>query len=88
MAHWTILLQKEKDLANQKIIDEFPDVYKGYVQDLGEAESEVKSAKSEFDKINNAYQQLQNSGGMVQAFDKDSLWVLLRTKMAKKLQLN
>lgn len=67
------LLQKEKDLVNQKIIDEFPDVYKGYVQDLGEAESEVKSAKSEFDKINNAYQQLQNSGGMVQAFDKDSL---------------
>lgn len=67
------LLQKEKDLANQKIIDEFPDVYKGYVQDLGKAESEVKSAKSEFDKINNAYQQLQNSGGMVQAFDKDSL---------------
>lgn len=67
------LLQKEKDIANQKIIDEFPDVYKGYVQDLGEAESEVKSAKSEFDKINNAYQQLQNSGGMVQAFDKDSL---------------
>lgn len=67
------LLQKEKDLANQKIIDEFPDVYKGYVQDLSKAESEVKSAKSEFDKINNAYQQLQNSGGMVQAFDKDSL---------------
>lgn len=67
------LLQKEKDLANQKIMYEFPDVYKGYVQDLGKAESEVKSAKSEFDKINNAYQQLQNSGGMVQAFDKDSL---------------
>lgn len=67
------LLQKEKDLANQKIMDEFPDVYKGYVKDLGEAKSEVKSAKSEFDKINNAYQQLQNSGGMVQAFDKDSL---------------
>ena len=67
------LLQKEKDFANQKIMDEFPDVYKGYVQDLGKAESEVKSAKSEFDKINNAYQQLQNSGGMVQAFDKDSL---------------
>lgn len=49
------LLQKEKDFANQKIMDEFPDVYKGYVQDLGKAESEVKSAKSEFDKINNAY---------------------------------
>lgn len=63
------LLQKEKDLANQKIMDEFPDVYKGYVKDLDKAESEVKSAKSEFDKINNAYQQLQNSGGAAQAFD-------------------
>ena len=63
------LLQKEKDLANQKIMDEFPDVYKGYVKDLNKAESEVKSAKSEFDKINNAYRQLQNSGGAAQAFD-------------------
>lgn len=62
------LLQKEKDLANQKIMDEFPDVYKGYVKDLSDAESEVKSAKSEFDKINNAYQQLQN-GSASQAFD-------------------
>lgn len=49
-------------------MDEFPDVYKGYVKDLGKAESEVKSAKSEFDKINNAYQQLQN-GSASQAFD-------------------
>lgn len=63
------LLQKEKDLANPKIMDEFPDVYKGYVKDLGKAESEVKSAKAEFDKVNNAYQQLQNSGGAAQAFD-------------------
>ena len=63
------LLQKEKDLANQKIMDEFPDVYKGYIKDLGEAQSEVKSAKAEFDKVNNAYQQLQNSGGAAQAFD-------------------
>lgn len=78
------LLQKEKDLANQKIMDEFPDVYKGYVQDLGKAESEVKSAKSEFDKINNAYQQLQNSGGMVQAFDKDSLLGTFENEDGKK----
>lgn len=63
------LLQKEKDLANQKIMDEFPDVYKGYIKDLDEAQSEVKSAKAEFDKVNNAYQQLQNSGGAAQAFD-------------------
>lgn len=63
------LLQKEKDLANQKIMDEFPDVYKGYIKDLGDAQAEVKSAKAEFDKVNNAYQQLQNSGGVAQAFD-------------------
>ena len=63
------LLQKEKDLANQKIMDEFPDVYKGYIKDLGDAQAEVKSAKAEFDKVNNAYQQLQNSGGAAQAFD-------------------
>jgi len=63
------LLKKEKDLANQKIMDEFPDVYKGYIKDLGEAQSEVKSAKAEFDKVNNVYQQLQNSGGAAQAFD-------------------
>lgn len=63
------LLQKEKDLANQKIMDEFPDVYKGYIKDLGNAQAEVKSAKAEFDKVNNAYQQLQNSGGAAQSFD-------------------
>ena len=61
------LLQKEKDLANQKIMDEFPDVYKGYVQDLGKAESEVKSAKSEFDKINNAYGRDEVTGYLITA---------------------
>lgn len=67
------LLQKEKDIANQKIMDEFPKVYKGYVKDLGDAQQEVKTAKKEFDQVNNAYQQLKNSGGMAQAFDKNTL---------------
>ena len=62
------LVQKEKELANQKIMEEFPDVFKGWNQDLSEAERKVKSAKTEFDKINNAYQQLSN-GSAVQAFD-------------------
>ena len=77
------LLQKEKDLANQKIMDEFPDVYKGYVKDLGKAKYEVKSAKSEFDKINNAYQQLQNSGGAAQAFDYKEMELLKMLTVSK-----
>lgn len=62
------LLQKEKDLANQKIMDEFPDVYKGYVKDLGDAESEVKSAKSKFDKINEAYNNIGSGKSIQMAF--------------------
>lgn len=62
------LIQKEKDLANQKIMEEFPDVFKGWNQDLSDAEQKAKSAKTEFDKINNAYQQLSN-GTTSQAFD-------------------
>ena len=62
------LIQKEKELANQKIMEEFPDVFKGWNQDLSYAEQKVKSAKTEFDKINNAYQQL-SKGSTVQAFE-------------------
>ena len=78
------LLQKEKDIANQKIMDEFPKVYKGYVKDLGDAQQEVKTAKKEFDQVNNAYQQLKNSGGMTQAFDKDSLLGIFEDEDGKK----
>ena len=63
------LIQKEKELANQKIMEEFPDVFKGYTQDVSDAEAKVKSAQTEFDKINNAYQQLSRNGSAVQAFD-------------------
>lgn len=62
------LIQKEKELTNQKIMEEFPDVFKGFVQDLSDAETDVKTAQTEFDKINNAYQQLSN-GSTAQAFD-------------------
>lgn len=63
------LLQKEKDLANKKIMDEFPDVYKGYVKDLDNAESEVKSAKSKFDKIEEAYRNIGNGKSIQMAFN-------------------
>ena len=62
------LIQKEKELANQKIMEEFPDVFKGWNQNLSDAEQKVKSTKTEFDKINNAYQQL-SKGSAVQAFE-------------------
>lgn len=62
------LIQKEKDLANQKIMDEFPDVYKGYVKDLGKAKYEVKSAKKKFDDINSAYSNLDNGRSIQMGF--------------------
>lgn len=62
------LIQKEKDLANQKIMDEFPDVYKGYVKDLGKAKYEVKSAKKKFDDINSAYSNLNNGRSIQMGF--------------------
>ena len=62
------LLQKEKDIANQKIMDEFPDVYKGYVKDLDKAESEVESAKKKFDDINSAYSNLDNGQSIQMGF--------------------
>lgn len=63
------LLQKEKDLANQKIMDEFPDMYKGYIKDLGDAQTEVKSAKAEFDKIQEAYRNIGNGNSIQMAFN-------------------
>ena len=62
------LIQKEKEFANQKIMEEFPDVFSGWTQDLSKAEQGVKNAQTEFDKINNTYQQLSKCSA-VQAFD-------------------
>ena len=63
------LIQKEKELANQKMMEEFPDVFKGYAQDVSDAEQKVKNAKNEFDKINNAYHQIETYGTSSLAFD-------------------
>lgn len=61
------LIQKEKELTNQEIMKEFPDKFAGFAKDLSDAEQNAKKAQSEFDKINNAYQQL-SKGSAVQAF--------------------
>ena len=63
------LIQKEKELANQKIMEEFPDVFKGWNQDLSDAEQKVKSAKNEFDKINQAYNALGKGQSIQMGFN-------------------
>ena len=61
------LIQKEKELANQTIMKEFPDFFTGWAQDLAIKKQNAKNAQTEFEKINNIYQQLSN-GSAVQAF--------------------
>lgn len=63
------LIQKEKELANQKIMEEFPDVFKGWNQDLSDAEQKVKSAKTEFDNINQAYNALGKGQSIQMGFN-------------------
>lgn len=63
------LIQKEKELANQQIMEEFPDVFKGWTQDVSNAEQKVKSAQAEFDKINQAYNALGKGQSIQMAFN-------------------
>jgi hypothetical protein len=60
------LLQKEKELANQKIMEEFPDVFSGFQLDLSKAQQSAESAQTEFNKINDIYQKL---GAGAQTYD-------------------
>lgn len=62
------LLKKEKELANQKIMEEFPNVYKGYNKDISKAENDAKDAQAKFDRVNDLYQQM-SQGGARRAFD-------------------
>lgn len=63
------LIQKEKEIANQQIMKEFPDVFKGYAQDVSDAEQKVKSAQAEFDKINKAYNALGKGQSIQMGFN-------------------
>ena len=64
------LLKKEQEVANRKIADEFPDIYKGYIKNLKKSKKDIKTAKKDFDYVNKMYQELQN-GELVRAFDRD-----------------
>lgn len=64
------LLKKEQEVANHQIAEQFPKVYKGYIQDLEQSKKDIKTAKKDFDYVNKMYQELQN-GELVRAFDRD-----------------
>lgn len=66
------LLKKEKELANQKIMEEFPNVYKGYNKDISKAEDDAKNAQTKFDRVNDLYQQI-SQGGSRRAFDSQGI---------------
>lgn len=65
------LIERQRQLANQEIIKQLPDLYGGFAVNVSNAKEEVKSAQKELDKLNDASRQLRknNSEGVV--FDKN-----------------
>lgn len=56
----TNLVEAEKQLSNQKIIDELPSVLKGYNQNRSDMEGELKNLKEWQHYLNIAYESLQD----------------------------
>lgn len=63
------LLQKEKELANKQIIDQIPNVYKDYDKNVKNATQNVKIAQDQFDRINEAYSNLDHGQSIQMGFD-------------------
>lgn len=63
------LIDRQKQLANQEIIKQLPDLYGGFTVSVENARAEVKSAKTEFDRINDAYKELSKYGSRTFMFD-------------------
>ena len=63
------LLQKEKELANKQIIDQIPDVYKDYDKNVKNATQNVKIVQDQFDRINEAYNNLDHGQSIQMGFD-------------------
>nr|WP_142412646.1 hypothetical protein [Clostridium sp. Marseille-P7770] len=64
------LLEKEKEVANQKIMEEFPDVFSGAMQNIDELKKKVQDAQDEFDRYADMQYQVINGGS--RAFDNRS----------------
>lgn len=56
------LLKKEREIANQKIMDEFPDVFTGYIQNIDDLKKKLQSAQDEFDRYAELQYQISNGG--------------------------
>lgn len=56
------LLKKEREIANQKIMDEFPDVFAGYIQNIDDLKKKLQSAQDEFDRYAELQYQISNGG--------------------------
>lgn len=56
------LLEKEKEIANQKIMEEFPDVFSGAMQNIDELKKKVQGAQDEFDRYADMQYQVINGG--------------------------
>ena len=63
------LIDRQKQLANQEIIKQLPGLYGGFTVSVENARAEVKSAKTEFDRINDAYKELSKYGSRTFMFD-------------------
>lgn len=61
------LLEVEERAANQKILDEFPDVFEEAMNNISDAEDKLDDVQKKFDTISKVYGQLSN-GSVTQAF--------------------
>lgn len=63
------LIDRQKQIANQEIVNQLPDLYGGFAVNVANARAEIEQASKEFDRINNAYNQLSKYNSMTFGFD-------------------
>ena len=63
------LIERQKQLTNQEIVKQLPDLYRGFTINVSKARDEVKRAKAEFEKIDQSYKNLLKYGTDTKAFD-------------------
>ena len=57
------LIERQRALANQEIVEQMPDLFKGYSNNVKEYEDEVNNAEKTRDEIQRAYETLNNWDG-------------------------
>lgn len=56
------LIDRQKQLANQEIIKQIPDLYSGFTINVKNARAEVQKAQDDFNKLNDAYKNIKSTG--------------------------